>query len=220
MKNVLVILNESGGPGVSENRLYQELSQDSATRLLDFMMDHAVSELFPVEAGYDLCLCSSSDAADTSLQDRLGDSFRYLKSDAKHGELVTFLSDALPEYDRIAILRSCSYGWEEEAICAIFARLDVFDGVTAASHQGDLILLAVRREDMDGLSGLTRLTREAIDAHADNSGLHYFSMPDLAVADDLAGLSRLREALRPESGMARQIDAAVLDATAYDDDAQ
>lgn len=221
MKNALVVLNESGVSALSENHLSREMSKEAVETLLNFMTDHVISELYPVEGNYDLALLSYDNASDRQLQFRLGEAFRYLQADPNtHGDLIAFITDALASYDRIMILKSNVYGWEETAANAVFHRLSEFDGVVGSSVRGDVFLLAAKREDLVTMVGLERLTQDVIDRHADASGFHFFFVPRQPVVEDLAGLTMLRETLPPESGMARAIDSAVLAVTSHTDETE
>ncbi len=216
MKNVVVLLNETGPETLSDNRLFAELTPEVAGRLLDFMLDHNVSELFPVDNRYELALFSYSKSQVDRLKMRLGDAFRYeWASVDSAGGLLDILADRFTGYDNLLILKSSSYGWEEHALAEIFSRLTECDGISAASGREDIYLLAMRLVDLPGMAHMKALTQSSLDEYSDAAGFHFYSMPGKPVAEDIDDLGRLRETLRAESGMARQIDAAVVQATVY-----
>lgn len=218
MKNVVVLLNETGPESLSDNRLFAELTPEVAIRLLDFMLDHNVSELFPVDGGYDLALFSYSESQADRIRKRLGDGFRYEWATVDTpGGLLNCLAERFAGYDNLLILKSSSYGWEEHTVAEIFSRLAACDGISAASGRADIYLLAMRRVDLPGMGDIKSLTQASLDSYSDVSGFHFYAMPGKPVAEDINDLGRLRERLRAESGMARQIDAAVVQTTAFEE---
>jgi len=163
MKNVVVLLNETGPETLSDNRLFAELTPEVAGRLLDFMLDHNVSELFPVDNRYELALFSYSKSQVDRLKMRLGDAFRYeWASVDSAGGLLDILADRFTGYDNLLILKSSSYGWEEHALAEIFSRLTECDGISAASGREDIYLLAMRLVDLPGLAHMKALTQSSV----------------------------------------------------------
>ncbi|RLE18198.1 MAG: hypothetical protein DRJ14_04420 [Acidobacteria bacterium] len=217
MKNALVLLIETPEATLSGNTLGTEISLELARELCDFFTDLSISELYPVNNTYDFYLLSYSPEEAIRLQKRIGDSFRFLAG--KGDTQVEFLLDAasrLEEYEGVIFLKSNTSCLSEETVAGFFDRMNEFDLLFGPSGPA-FYLFGIHREALPFVGSLAGLSEENMDVCEMENSLHGFHLPERPIAETVNLLSRLREGLLAESGLARKIDDIIIRATAADE---
>ena len=214
MNNALVLLIETPGITLSENTLETEISPELAVELCDYLTDMSISELYPVTGAYDFFLLSYTPEETIRLQKRVGDNFRFL---AASGETqMEFLLDALSrlqEYEHIIFLKSNTNNISEESVAAFFDRLKEFD-ILFGPSESTFYTFGIHRDTLEFLTALPKLNQEELDNYETENALNSFHLPELAIAETLGTLTKLRQSLPTESGLARKIDDIIIRATA------
>lgn len=214
MKNALVLLIETPGATLSDNTLGVEISQKLAQNICDYFTDLSISELYPVNDGYDFYLLSYTLEAAIRLQKRIGDSFRFFASDgANQLEFILEAAARLEEYDRVIFLKSNAESLTEEALVSLFERMNEFDFLFGPS-ESSFYLFGIHREDLSLLSELKELSQKEMDNFEVETLLNGFHLQKRPIAETIEGLTLLRESLAAESGLARKIDEMIIQATA------
>ncbi|MCK5878181.1 MAG: hypothetical protein KAH24_00265 [Holophagae bacterium] len=217
MKNALILLIETPEATLSGNTLGMDISPELVRELCDYFTDLSISELYPVNDRYDFFLLSYMPEEAIRLQKRIGDSFRFLAGEGKNQlEFILDAASRLEEYDRVIFIKSNTDSMSEEAVTAFFERMKEFDLLFGPSGSG-FYLFGIHRELLPDLDSLTGLSQEEVDTYEVESTLHCFHVPERPIAETIEGLTRLREGLTAESGLARKIDTIITQATAADE---
>ncbi len=216
MRNALVLLVETTGATLSENTLGRDISLELVRDLCDYFTDLSISELYPVNDGYDFFLLNYKPEEAIRLQKRIGDSFRFFASAGeKQLEFLLEAASRFEEYDRVIFVKSNVAGLSEEAVLGFFERMNEFDLLFGPSDS-TFYLFGIHREALPHMDSLAGLSQEEIDNYEVESLLHGFHLPERPIAETIEGLTRLREGLSAESGLARKIDDTIIRATVAD----
>ena len=208
---------ESPSRTLSANTLAHELNQNLADELSDYLTDLSISELYPVNGEYDLFLLSYTPEDQDRLRGRIGESFAFLCVTAQtHMECIVNSAAKLEEYDRFIFLKSNTFGLSEEILQEQFKRMDTHDMLFGPSSDS-FYMFGFVKEATGSMGDLESLNRDQVDEYSVDFSLHSYFAPERPIAESSLGLSKLRESLAAESGLAAKIDEIILAFTTMND---
>lgn len=216
-KNALICFLKFPDPGRVKTRLAADLDDpEVAAALYEALAERVVTEIYPLDAGYDVFLFVDDHTDLDRYREWLGADWRYRPQ--SNGDLGERLSDAFAEcfetgYRKVAVIGSDCVGLDQEFIETMFQNLDHNTAVMGPSMDGGYYLLAVKEHSpwlFDDMPWSTEEVQQITKDRIENREGTLYMLPEKRDVDTLEDLVALRESLPPEHFLVSKIDALVL----------
>lgn len=226
MDNALICFLKYPEPGNVKTRLAEDLDPISAAELYESLAERVITEVYPLEANYEVILFVDPKHTMTKYRSWLGSSWRLVQ---QHGDdLGDRLNHAFERcfaegYQRVAVIGTDCIGMDQDFIQDTFAALDEVDHVVGPSTDGGYYLLACKEPSSWIFNDVAWSTDEVLTTTLDKIEVRDLKVKQLEEKidiDELEDLVKLRDNLPPEHFLCKKIDLLILNRMTLPDEAQ
>ncbi len=217
MKNALLCFLKYPESGHVKTRLAPDLGPSGAADLYSALAERVITEVFPLNASYELLLYTDPTHDITLFQQWLGDTWSfYTQQGADLGARLhhAFTRTFEQGFEKVIVIGTDCIGMDETFMEAAFRNLDSSDFVIGPSSDGGYYLLALKQnhswlfERMDW--GTDRVLETTVD-RIEVRDLTVHQLEEKIDIDILDDLDRFRKSLPEEHYLAKKIDQIVLE---------
>ncbi|CAM2008576.1 TIGR04282 family arsenosugar biosynthesis glycosyltransferase [Acanthopleuribacter pedis] len=217
--SALICFLKFPAPGHVKTRLAAEIGDEHAVDLYASLAERLITEVYPMEGGYDLVLCYDPQHDQEQFETWLGSNWTFWEQE--RGDLGTRLSCAVDRaldegYQKIALIGSDCIGFSEESIDAMFGELDHHDFVVGPASDGGYYLIALKEYNPWLFEDIHWSTETVLETTLDKIEVREKTVHQLEEKQDIDtidDLSAFRRKLPEEHFLAKKIDLIALRTT-------
>lgn len=223
MENALIVFLKFPQPGNVKTRLAADLGARPAALIYEAMAERVITEVYPLEASYDVFLYVDPLHPQSAYSEWLGEAFSYRPQ--RGADLGERMANAFGEmfergYEKVAIIGTDCTGMDNAFIDEMFERLEKQDFILGPSNDGGYYLLAMKEtnpwifEDVDwSTNSVLETTLDKIDMRE----LKVYELEEKMDVDTPEDLVEYQQSLPEEHFLAKKIGQIVLDAVSIPD---